>query len=44
MKRYEELYNRIPLFEGIEQENLKSMLKCLEIHIREFGRGEMIFH
>ena len=44
MKRYEELYDRIPLFEGIEKENLKRMLKCLEIHIMEFGRGEMIFH
>lgn len=44
MKHYEELFDRIPLFAGIEKENLKSMLKCLEIHIREFRRGDMIFH
>ena len=34
----------IPFFDGIEIEERDSMLKCLDVRIKEYKKGEMVFH
>ena len=43
MKSYEEILTKIPLFEGISQENLLTMLQCLKVQRKSYRKGEMIF-
>lgn len=43
MKEYKEIYRQISLFDGIERNDLNKMLSCLDVHIRKYRRGEMIF-
>lgn len=34
----------IPFFEGIEEEELDAMLHCLDVRVKEYKKGEMIFN
>lgn len=39
---YEKLKG-VPLFDGIKQMDLQAMLKCLDVRVKSYKRGEMIF-
>jgi hypothetical protein len=36
-------YTKIPFFDGIEEHELNAMLSCLDVRIKEYKKGEMIF-
>lgn len=37
-------YTKIPFFDGIEEHELNAMLSCLDVRIKEYKKGEMIFN
>lgn len=37
-------YKGIPFFDGIEEHELNAMLQCLDVRIKEYKKGEMIFN
>lgn len=39
---YEKLKG-VPLVDGIKQMDLQAMLKCLDVRVKSYKRGEMIF-
>ncbi len=43
MENYIELYEKLPLFEGVTQEQLIPLLKCLQAEKRIYEKGEWIF-
>lgn len=37
-------FEKIPLFYGVDKENMNSVLKCLNVSIKQYSRGNMIFN
>jgi len=44
MGKYFDLLTQVKLFEGIEKENLTSMLQCLGAKVKHFEKGEYIIN
>ena len=42
MQQYE--LKEIPFFEGIREDELNNMLQCLDVRVKDYKKGEMIFH
>ncbi len=43
MKKYIPILKRTKLFSGISEEDIESMLSCLDASVREFKKGEYVF-
>ena len=43
MKKYIPILKRTNLFSGISEEDIESMLSCLDASVREFKKGEYVF-
>ncbi len=44
MKQISATTRNSPLFAGIEEKDLSSMLKCLDAYVRSYEKGETVFH
>ena len=44
MKQFSVTTLSSPLFAGIEEKDLSSMLKCLDAYVRNYEKGETVFH
>ncbi|MEI6102138.1 MAG: Crp/Fnr family transcriptional regulator [Eubacteriales bacterium] len=42
MEKYFELLANVPLFEGLDRQEIGGILKCLNAHIRDFDEGNII--
>ena len=43
MKKYFEVLRKCPLFENIEDDNLSTMLGCLNAKVKDYAKNELIF-
>ncbi len=43
MKKYMEILKKCPLFDGIDEENLIALLKCLGAFTKKYSKGETVF-
>lgn len=43
VEKYFEILKAVPLFQGLNEQEIGGMMKCLNAHMREFDEGNMIF-
>lgn len=43
MEQYFEILEKCPLFKGVQREDISGILKCLEVKIKEYRKGETVF-
>lgn len=43
MEQYFEILEKCPLFKGVQRDDISGVLKCLEVKIKEYRKGETVF-
>lgn len=43
MEQYFEILEKCPLFKGVQRDDISGILKCLEVKIKEYRKGETVF-
>lgn len=43
MEQYFEILEKCPLFKGVQRDDILGILKCLEVKIKEYRKGETVF-
>lgn len=43
MEQYFEILEKCPLFKGVQRDDISGVLKCLEVKMKEYRKGETVF-